>query len=171
MEKNTREITDPTELLDKNKTSDKLLEFAGEAYRKGILRFDHFKDPDFLKRVYFKFLVTIHELGHEFVALGLGWRVLSFENTPGPGYAGRVIVAPPSGVNLYEYLLGLAIIAAAGQEALGDPMGAGSDDRQVEKGAMLTKVGISEIHSRSRSRIPSQTRLFYEALNRMPKAA
>ncbi len=166
-----KEIYDPTEILDKSKTSDKLLEFCGEAYRRGILRFTDFYDEALLERAYFKFLVTIHELGHAFVAKGLGWTVLSFENTPGPGYAGRVIVKPPTGIIFYEYLMGLAVIAAAGQEAIGDKMGAGSDDAKVDFISRKIKAPKSHIHSRSRARIPGESVLRNEAYSMLRMAA
>lgn len=166
--KEQQQDLNPLELINPQETSPELAEFAREGYRRGHLRFADFKDMRALKSKFFTYLVTIHELGHDIVARARGWVVKSFNNTGGPGYAGMVVVAPPTGISYGEYLESMGVIAAAGQEALGDNMGAGSDDAQVEAASSIIGTGKSRFHSTARGLLPGRSVLKSMAWSKLP---
>lgn len=169
--RNPHQSGNPVELLDAQNTSPELLEFALEGWRRGSLKFAEITNVDRLQSRHFRFLVIMHELGHAIVAKALGWVVKTFTAVPGPGYQGMVEVVPPKGISYLDYKISMGKIAAAGQEAIGSKMGAGSDDAQVEWSTFGIGVGKSHLHSFARGLLYPRTMMRALAWENLPEAA
>lgn len=171
----TEQGRSPVEALDPSKTSAELLDFTRQLDRRGHLRFVDASKPEevlqTVKRKYFRFLVTMHEVGHKVVAQALGWVVKTFTAMPGPGYEGKVEVVPPTGISQQDYLTGLGKIAAAGQEAIGSKMGAGSDDVMVDFASRTSALGRSSLHSSARMLMHSDSMMRALTWEHLPEAA